>query len=150
MTQFATAGFDAAVWEMWPTLAAGASLHIVNDALRLDPRGLVSWLAEKRITMTFLPTPVAEAVLKLQWPAETSLRYLLTGGDQLHQVPRQSHEFALVNHYGPTENTVVASVETVPWELDEAPAIGVPSRTRACMSSMIRWRPCPKACRVNF
>ncbi|HEX7286795.1 MAG TPA: amino acid adenylation domain-containing protein, partial [Candidatus Angelobacter sp.] len=126
MTQFATAGFDAAVWEMWPTLAAGAGLHIVHDTLRLDPRRLVNWLAEKRITMTFLPTPVAEAVLKLDWPAETSLRYLLTGGDQLHQVPRQSHEFALVNHYGPTENTVVASVETVPWEIDDTPAIGVP------------------------
>src|SRR5262249_54081634 len=33
MTQFSTFGFDAAVWEMWPTLATGASLHIVHDDL---------------------------------------------------------------------------------------------------------------------
>ena len=126
MAQFSTFGFDAAVWEMWPALVAGAELYIVNDILRLDPRAFLEWLAKKRITITFLPTPVAEAVLKLRWPDKASLRLLLTGGDQLHQVSRQSHEFELLNHYGPTESTVVASVQAVRWESEEIPSIGTP------------------------
>src|SRR6267154_1596537 len=126
MTQVASAGFDAAVWEIWPTLAAGASLHIVNDRLRVDAGELVQWLGDKGITITFLPTPLAETVLKLEGAGETRLRLLLTGGDQLHQIPRQRHDFTLLNHYGPTENTVVTSVEAVPWESEEVPGIGKP------------------------
>ena len=66
MTQVASAGFDAAVWEIWPTLAAGASLHVVNDRLRVDAVELVQWLRDQGITIAFLPTPLAETVLKLE------------------------------------------------------------------------------------
>ena len=126
MTQVASAGFDAAVWEIWPTLAAGASLHVVNDRLRVDAVELVQWLRDQGITIAFLPTPLAETVLKLEGAGESRLRLLLTGGDQLHQIPRQRHDFTLLNHYGPTENTVVTSVEAVPWESEEVPGIGKP------------------------
>ena len=37
-------GFDAAVWEMWSYLAAGASLHLADDAVRNDAAGLRDWL----------------------------------------------------------------------------------------------------------
>ncbi len=126
MTQFAGTSFDAAVWEIWSALTAGASLHVVAEELRVDAQRYVQWLAEQRITLSFLPTPAAEAVLKAEWPVETSLRYLLTGGDQLHAVNGGGHDFVLVNHYGPTENTVVASMEVVPWGMDKAPLIGMP------------------------
>jgi non-ribosomal peptide synthetase component F len=43
-SQMASPGFDAAVWEIWPSLAAGASLHIVPEGLRTDPPGLRDWL----------------------------------------------------------------------------------------------------------
>ena len=125
-TQFATMGFDAAVWEAWPTLVAGGSLYVVSDRLRVNIPGLLQWLAEKGITVSFLPTPVAEAALKLSWPEGMRLRRLLTGGDQLHPVPKQRHNFTLLNHYGPTENTVVATVEAVAWESEEVPLIGKP------------------------
>ena len=38
-TQIASPGFDAAIWEIWPCLAAGAALHVVPDELRRDPVG---------------------------------------------------------------------------------------------------------------
>jgi hypothetical protein len=82
----------------------------------------------KSITISFLPTPIAEKVLLLDWSNNSALRLLLTGGDKLHQYPSASHPFQLVNNYGPTENTVVTTSGTVPVreQADVVPAIGRP------------------------
>ncbi|WP_326952825.1 non-ribosomal peptide synthetase [Amycolatopsis sp. NBC_01286] len=111
---FASPGFDASTWEIWPTLAVGAMLCVVPPKLRAAPAELVRWLAEERITVAFLPTPVAAAVLTEPWPAGTALRALLTGGDALPAAPPEGLPFRLYNHYGPTENTVVATAGLVP------------------------------------
>jgi amino acid adenylation domain-containing protein len=131
-TQFAAIGFDAAAWEIWPTLAAGASLHIVEEHLRRELFEIPDWLKDQQITVSFLPTPAAEAVLTQKWPAGSKLRFLLTGGDRLHSLQLDEHPFELVNHYGPTENTVVATAGLVDHKVTEAPAIGSPiSNVRA-------------------
>src|SRR5206468_1892894 len=108
-TQLAGLSFDASVWELWPYLTAGASVHIVDDETRASAPRLVQWLAARRITLSFVPTPVAEQTLMLPWPEGAPLRAMLTGGDKLHRRPNQNIPFVLVNHYGPTENTVVAT-----------------------------------------
>ncbi len=108
-SQLAALEFDAAVWETWPYLTAGASLYIAPEAVRQDPVQLQEWLVRKAITIGFVPTPMAERLISLSWPKETRLRILLTGADTLHQRPKPSIPFALVNNYGPTECTVVAS-----------------------------------------
>ncbi|HKC23949.1 MAG TPA: amino acid adenylation domain-containing protein, partial [Thermoanaerobaculia bacterium] len=113
-TLVASPAFDASVWESWPYLAAGASLHVPDEETRDDPRRLLAWLAESAITLSFLPTPLAEALLaELAGAAGTlSLRALLTGGDRLHRAPAKL-PFRLVNHYGPTEATVVTTFAEV-------------------------------------
>ncbi len=125
-TQLASPGFDAAVWELWPYLTAGASIHIPDEATRVSPERLRDWLVARRITISFLPTPLAERALKLEWPPETSLRYLLTGGDTLHHYPSPNLPFKVVNNYGPTECTVVATSCVVPprEDSDSLPPIG--------------------------
>ncbi|MHC5733251.1 amino acid adenylation domain-containing protein [Nostoc sp.] len=114
VTQVAGVAFDACGWEIWPYLTVGASIHFPDDETRLYPEQLRDWLLSKAITISFLPTPMAEKILSLNWPANAALRTLLTGGDQLHQYPSTSHPFQVVNNYGPTENTVVATSGTVP------------------------------------
>lgn len=126
MTQFAAHGFDAAVWETWTALAAGSSLHIVSDDLRTKPDELCSWLLQQEITISFLPTPMAEAALRVPWREEAALRVILTGGDRLHPVPKQKYPFELINHYGPTESTVVTTAHSVHFLSDVAPFIGRP------------------------
>ena len=37
-TQIAGLAFDASVWEVWPYLTAGASIHIADEETRLSPR----------------------------------------------------------------------------------------------------------------
>jgi amino acid adenylation domain-containing protein len=108
-TQLASPGFDAAVWELWPYLTVGASVHIPDEDTRIDPDRLRDWLVAQGISISFLPTPLAERVMGLDWPPQTALRVLLTGGDVLHRYPPAGLPFRVVNNYGPTENTVVAT-----------------------------------------
>src|SRR5882724_5881494 len=109
-------GFDASVWELWPYLAAGASVHLVDESTRNSAELLRDWLLAQRITIAFVPTPLAERLLTLsqKWPRTTDLRILLTGGDTLHHYPPAELPFLLVNNYGPTECTVVATSGPVP------------------------------------
>lgn len=108
-SQVARVGFDAAVWEIWPYLTAGASLHPLDEDLLSEPEKLQAWLVTQGITIAFIPTPMAERLLALPWPAKTALRVMLTGGDTLHTYAPEDIPFLLVNNYGPTECTVVAT-----------------------------------------
>ena len=63
-TQIAGPAFDASVWEIWPYLTAGASIHVVADETRNSPHELIGCLAEEGITLSFLPTALAEMVLE--------------------------------------------------------------------------------------
>ncbi|HLX69166.1 MAG TPA: non-ribosomal peptide synthetase [Verrucomicrobiae bacterium] len=105
----ARVGFDAAVWEIWPYLTAGASLHIPDEDELKDPEAFQAWLVVQGITISFVPTPMAERLLALDWLEKTCLRMMLTGGDALHTYPRSNLPFLLVNNYGPTECAVVAT-----------------------------------------
>ena len=129
-TQVAGLSFDAAVWELWPYLLNGACVVLApEEEVRTVPEKLRDWLVAEQITISFLPTPLAESVLSLAWPVRTPLRIMLTGGDQLHQYPASTLPFRLVNNYGPTENTVVTTsgfTEPYPPEIKVAPSIGRP------------------------
>jgi amino acid adenylation domain-containing protein len=125
-TQIAGPAFDASVWELWPYLTAGASVHIPAEELRTDPARLVAWLVRKGITLSFLSTPMAEVVMEQPWPEHVALRALLTGGDRLNRAPAPGLPFELVNHYGPTEGTVLTTFRPVPAGEAGAPPIGRP------------------------
>jgi amino acid adenylation domain-containing protein len=124
----ARVGFDAAVWEIWPYLTAGASLHVPDGEKLKDPEAFQSWLIERKVTISFVPTPMAERLLALRWPENTSLRMMLTGGDTLHIYPPTDLPFLLVNNYGPTECAVVATSGLVSTHRGEnrLPPIGRP------------------------
>src|SRR5262245_11386561 len=113
-TLLANPAFDASVWETWPYLAAGASLHIPDDCVRLVSESMRDWFVKERITISFLPTALAEPMLDVRWPRETPLRYLLTGADALRRRPSHRLPFRFVNNYGPTECTVVSTSGEVP------------------------------------
>jgi amino acid adenylation domain-containing protein len=108
-THLAGVGFDASVWEIWPYLTAGATLYIPDEATRMSPEVLCDWIIQNQITISFLPTPLAESLIEMEWPKRTALRCLLTGADTLRRRPTKQLPFDFVNNYGPTECTVVAT-----------------------------------------
>lgn len=127
-SHLAAVGFDASVWETWPYLTAGASLHLPDDDTRVTPERLRDWLVTEEITICFLPTVLAERAMTLAWPSNTALRFLLTGADTLHCYPPAGVPFKVINNYGPTECTVVATSGTVEPGVcrDTLPTIGLP------------------------
>ena len=127
-SQLSALGFDAAVWEVWPYLATGARIHLAEGVAVNEPAAVRDWLLSESITISFLPTPLAEQIMTLDWPATCNLRLLLTGADTLHHYPSRKLPFVLVNNYGPTECAVVATSGTVlPDEHPERlPSIGRP------------------------
>jgi amino acid adenylation domain-containing protein len=128
-TQLASPAFDASGWELWPYLSCGACILWPDEQTRVSPARLRDWLVEQAISLTFLPTPLAESMLTLDWPATLPLRYLLTGADTLHHYPPPGLPFTLINNYGPTEATVVATSGCVPPHTDaqEPPTLGWPT-----------------------
>lgn len=125
-TLLAGVGFDASVWEMWPAMCAGAALHVVDEETLGDTDALWAFLVKHAITVAFVPTPVAEAMLREGVPGGLSLRAMLVGGDRLHAAPDRPLPFDLVNHYGPTESTVVATRGVVRGGRAGGPPIGRP------------------------
>ncbi|MDG4773090.1 non-ribosomal peptide synthetase [Solwaraspora sp. WMMD792] len=125
----ASPGFDASVWDIWPTLAVGACLQTVEPATVLSPETLRDFIVDTGITVGFFTTAIAERLLRLSWPASCRLRLLLTGGEQLHVRPAPGLPFRLVNNYGPTETTVIVTsgpVRPAGEGVPRLPSIGRP------------------------
>ncbi|MDH6131465.1 amino acid adenylation domain-containing protein [Kitasatospora sp. MAA4] len=116
-TLIAAPGFDASVWEIWPALSAGATLEVPDAETVLSPHDLTAWLVAREVTSCFVPTPLIERMAEAAWPDAGAPRTVLTGGDRLHGVGSRELPFRLVNNYGPTESTVVATSGTVRTDL---------------------------------
>jgi amino acid adenylation domain-containing protein len=126
-SQVAPSVFDASVFEIWPCLAAGASLAIIADDVARVPADMWRELKGQGVTIAFVPTPLAEALIEADVPRGVKLRLMLTAGDRLRRRPR-GWTFPLYNLYGPTENTVWATTSRVEEMGDRLPPIGRPVR----------------------
>ncbi len=72
-SQSAPAGACESLWEIWPYLAAGASVHFAEEGIRNSPALLRSWISAERITAAFAPSGLAAA----GWPGHPP-RFVLT------------------------------------------------------------------------
>lgn len=120
-TKYAGVGFDASVWEVFPYFSAGASIYIVPEDIKLDVTRLDEYFDLHRISISFLPTQMAEQFMARS--RNRSLRILLTGGDKLREFSPQPYQ--VINNYGPTENTVVSTCCAVAEKIANIP-IGKP------------------------
>src|SRR5262249_2221139 len=101
-------GFDASTWEIWPPLCVGATLLLASNATARDPERLLAWWKAESMDLSFLPTPMAELAFR-EGIVNESLGALLVGGDQLRELAPSSMTFSVINNYGLTETTVVAT-----------------------------------------
>ncbi|MEU6742243.1 amino acid adenylation domain-containing protein [Streptosporangium sandarakinum] len=116
VVQFASFSFDAHVEEVFPALAAGATLLLLPDGAATLPDVLAT-PEGGRVTVLDLPTAywhsLTEDLAEIAWPP--ALRLVILGGEQVAAtaVARWRDRFGdavrLVNTYGPTEATVIAT-----------------------------------------
>ncbi|MCU0285643.1 MAG: amino acid adenylation domain-containing protein [Acidobacteria bacterium] len=120
VTKYAGFGFDASIWEIFPNLLEGATIYIVPEKIKLDITALNHFYEMNGITVSFLPTQVAEQFATLP---NTSLRLLQAAGDKLKKFIKRNYK--LYNCYGPTENTICTTSYHVTQFSDNIP-IGKP------------------------
>ena len=139
--------FDPHLMELWAALTCGATLSIAPDEVRWDPGALTGWWQRAAITVGNLPTPLAEPVLSLPWPAGLALRHLTIGGDRLRRRPGPNVTAHVHNAYGPAEATVVTTVHTMPAGGEhgpDAPPIGLPRPGASVLVTDQDGRPVPR------
>lgn len=97
---YASFGFDAGIMDIFTTLMAGGTLHVVPDEIRLDIFGINEFYKSNAITHGFITTQVGRMFAEIT--DCDSLRALLVGGEKLVPfLPPAGFEF--INGYGPSE-----------------------------------------------
>jgi len=120
--------FDASAWGIFPLLAAGGCVHVLDDATRMDPQLMRDYFDRHGITMANIPTVLVEQFQTLAPPR--GLRLLTTGGDALRTFRPQP--YALYNEYGPSEATIMATCQHV-QTMDGPIPIGLPVAGTRCL-----------------
>ncbi len=119
MLQFASIGFDAAVEEIFCALTRGATLVLRTEGMLGSPARFLQVCHELRLTVLDLPTAYWHTwMLSLAGgdvALPPSLRLVIIGGESALLEPvqawrRLAPSVRLVNTYGPTEATIVATL----------------------------------------
>lgn len=152
VAQWAAPGYDAALCEIFAALGAGATLCLVPDRVRVDPRRLVRWLADERITHFQTVPSFAREVLRAlgsqgRGDALPELRHLLLAGEPLPgelagQLREALPSARLTNLYGPTE-IVLATWHEVTGPVRGTVPVGEPIPGRQVLVVDDQDRPCP-------
>ncbi|MBD1909176.1 amino acid adenylation domain-containing protein [Leptolyngbya sp. FACHB-16] len=135
--QFSPISFDVSFQEIFSTLAVGGTLVLVTEEMRRDPLNLLRSLEQMKIERLFLPFVALQQLAEVAQGvgiAPSSLREVITAGEQLRITPAIAHWFgqlphcSLHNHYGPSESHVVTAFHLTGSPSDWAllPPIGKP------------------------
>lgn len=135
VTQFASFSFDVSVAEIYPPLAAGAEVVILEQERRSSPVGYMDLLKDKKITVSSIPPALLYQLIDFieNNPSYRNnfrtVRRLICGGDALlaGMVERWQNLFPdgpdIMNVYGPTETTVLSTYFPVPHPVSPYPPI---------------------------
>ncbi|MBD0711127.1 MULTISPECIES: non-ribosomal peptide synthetase [unclassified Streptomyces] len=110
----ASPAFDATTFEVWNTLAAGATAVVLSDVMNLPIQEWADLLSDRSIGTMFLTTSLFDSIAREAPDAFHGLDNVLVGGEALdiervrrvldHKPPRH-----LIHVYGPTETTTFAT-----------------------------------------
>jgi len=122
VTAYASYGFDANTFDMYPAVTGGAELHIISEEIRLDFNALRDYFNENGITHTVMTTQVGRQFAMMG--GLKTLRHLSVAGEKLTP-PEVPENFNLYNLYGPSEGSVITSAFRIDRRYKDVP-IGKP------------------------
>ncbi|HEY0639570.1 MAG TPA: non-ribosomal peptide synthetase, partial [Pseudonocardiaceae bacterium] len=117
--QFSPLTFDVSAEEIWPCLTAGAALVLRSDTMLDSPEEFLAMCGEHGVTVAHLPSAYFHELAPAAAAAPASLRVVAIGGEAANPARvAQWQELApharVVNVYGPTETTIVATMAELP------------------------------------
>jgi amino acid adenylation domain-containing protein len=121
--------FDASTFEIWSALLNGAKLVILPDPVpSLDDIAVA--IARDGVTTVLLTSGLFNLMIDHRIEGLKPLRQLITGGEILSprhatKALRELPHVALINAYGPTENTTITCCYRVPHETNDLAAIPI-------------------------
>lgn len=114
--QLGALGFDLSVEEIFPTLLTGACLVLLPDGIKESAPDFFAFLRREGITFLDLPTAFWHAMVAMleQEPIPPSVRLVVIGGEKASlehagRWRRFAPAVRLINTYGPTETTIIAT-----------------------------------------
>lgn len=126
--QQTSVSFDAAVWDFFVPLTAGAAIVLAPLGAQRDPAALLDAVRRHAVTvMQLVPSALRETLRRPGFRDCPSVRVLACGGEALHaddvrEAMTQRPGMTVVNFYGPTE----ASNVTTAHVMRAMPATGAP------------------------
>ena len=114
---YASFGFDANMYDMYPTLTSGGTLYIIPDEIRLDLYAIREFYNKNKITHGFMTTQVARQFI--EFDGLDTLVEFGTGGEKLASV--KPPKFRFLNLYGPTECSIFSTSFTVDKVMKDIP-----------------------------
>lgn len=107
IAQFSNFVFDASVYEIFPCISCGGTLHILSEPNKQNHEKLLNYYNDHFITATFLPTILLkELCFKIE---QTCLKKIYTGGENFDGLNYLPSNITIINQYGLTETTVCAT-----------------------------------------
>lgn len=118
LTQYASYGFDAHAFDIYPAITAGAQLHIITDDIRLDFLALRRYYNKNGITHTVMTTQIGRQFALMG--GLTTLQHLSVAGEKLTPLDVPD-DFAMYNLYGPTEGSIITSAFRIDRRYKDVP-----------------------------
>ncbi len=110
--QFSSIGFDASIWEIFASLAAGCSIYIPSEEKILIGNELTKLITKYQITCITLPPSILQTI---SFMVTKVLKTIIIAGEPCSEelVDNWVEKVRLINAYGPTETTVCATMTTL-------------------------------------
>lgn len=106
IASYASFGFDANIYEMYPPIVSGGQLHIISDEIRLDLTAIQKYFNENQITQVTMTTQVARQLASMD--GFTTLKFLSAAGEKLTPIDVK-RDYTFCNLYGPSEASIITS-----------------------------------------
>lgn len=130
MLQSGSISFDASTFEIWGALLSGGTLFMEDQDVITDPQKLKTMMEVNKVNTALFTTALCNQMINSNPDVFNSLDTLLIGGEKISEehiriLKQQNNKIKLINAYGPTETTTIATTYEIPDQFTTIP-IGKP------------------------
>lgn len=129
--------FDGSTLDIYGALLNGARLVISGKDESLDPRAVNALIKKNNVTVLFIPTALLHAFIDSEAMELEGVRQICFGGEaaslnHVKKFVKRYPDVALVNGYGPTENTTFSTTYRITGNEENIVPIGKPLANSEC------------------